>query len=360
MSENEVQEESEQEVQGQGRHDIFIRWCFSNKDVVIAFCRWFLPADVLALIDLSKIRVESNSFIDNALKESYTDILLELPLTRRIDGAPRVAQVYLLIEHKSASDGLSVFQVLRYMIRIWEEEERNTKKKAGFLLSPIISVILHHGRTEFKEPLQFQKSVAAIPGMEDMIPKFQPKLIDLHKISGEELPKDDPRLYAALAALQTVFEKELSPAFQDSLRQLAALCDDPGMQKFMETVLTYIITSARRMDQKKSRAVLAEIKNPKGEPIMATIAEGWKADLKEEAREELTAELLAKGRAEGEAKGRVEGQANMIVRVLLRRFSEVPEDIQVAVREITDLDRLNTLADTAAVCQDLNEFRDVL
>ena len=53
-SENEVQEESEQEVQGQGRHDIFIRWCFSNKDVVIAFCRWFLPADVLALIDLSK------------------------------------------------------------------------------------------------------------------------------------------------------------------------------------------------------------------------------------------------------------------------------------------------------------------
>ena len=50
----------------------------------------------------------------------------------------------------------------------------------------------------------------------------------------------------------------------------------------------------------------------------------------------------------------------MIVRFLLRRFSEVPEDIQGTIREITDLDRLDTLADTAAVCQSLDEIRNVL
>ena len=362
MSENEMQGKSEREFQG--RHDKFIRRCFADKDVVIAFCKWFLPADVLALLDLSGIRMEHDSFIDDELKESFSDILAEIPLKEGLSSAPRVAQVYLLIEHKSSSERLSVFQVLRYMTKIWEREERNTKEKAGFLFSPIIPVILHHGRTEFKEPLQFQKLVAAIPGMEDLIPKFQPKLIDLNAISGEDLPKDDPRLYSALAALQTVFDKELSPAFQDALRQLAALCDDPGIQKFIEMVLRYIITSAREMDQKKNRAVLAEIKNQKGEPIMATIAESWKADLKEELRgevtakvkEEVTAELLAKGKAEG----RAEGQASMIVRVLLRRFSEVPENIQGAIREITDLDRLDKLADTAAVCQSLDEIRDAL
>ena len=392
----------------QGKHDKFIRWCFDHKDVLIAFCEWFLPPEVLALVDLSGIRVEKDSFIDDELKESFSDILVELPLKEGIEDAPRVAQIYLLIEHKSASERLSVFQVLRYMTRIWEREERNTKEKAGFLFSPIFPVILHHGRTEFKEPLQFQELVASVPGMEDLIPKFRPRLIDLNMISGDELPKDNPRLYSALAALQTVFEKELSLAFQDSLRQLAAICDDPGMQEFIDMVLKYITTNAREMDQKKNRAVLAEIKNKKGEPIMATIAESWKADLKEELREqvkeevkeqvkeevkeqvkeevkeqvkeevkeqvkeevkeqvkeevkeqvkeEVAVEFLAKGKAEGEAKGK----ASTILQIVGDRFSDVPDDIMGAVQEISDIGRLDSLVHHALRCQDLNEFRGVL
>ena len=348
----------------QGKHDKFIRWCFAHKDVVIAFCGWFMPADVLALLDLSGIRMEHDSFIDDELKESFSDILVETPLNKGIKGAPRVAQIYLLIEHKSASERLSVFQVLRYMTRIWEREERNTKDKAGFLFSPIIPVILHHGRTEFNEPLQFQKLVAAIPGMEDLVPKFQPKLIDLNVISGEDLPKDNPQLYSALAAPQTVFEKELSPAFQDSPRQLAAMWDDSGIQKFMEVVLTYIITNAREMDQKKSKAVLAEIKNKKGEPIMATIAESWKSDLKEELREEVKEQVKAEVKEEvkEEVAGEwlAKGKVSTILQIVGDRFSDVPSDITGAVQGISDIGRLDSLVHDALRCQSLDEFRRAL
>jgi len=66
-------------------------------------------------------------------------------------------------------------------------------------------------------------------------------------------------------------------------------------------------------------------------------------------------------KAEGKAEGAAEGEARGTVLTFLRaRFKNVPKDIEVAVRAMTDLTALESLAVHAETCESLNEFAEVL
>ena len=141
------------EREWQGKHDKFVRWCFEHLDVLAEFCRWFLPLEVLTQVDLSGIQVEKDSFIDNDLKTSFSDILATAPLKGGVGSARRVARIYLLIEHKSSSEPLSVFQVLKYM------GTRGTKRQR----KGIVSLLSHFPRDPASRAYAIQGTVG-IPG----------------------------------------------------------------------------------------------------------------------------------------------------------------------------------------------------
>jgi len=50
----------------------------------------------------------------------------------------------------------------------------------------------------------------------------------------------------------------------------------------------------------------------------------------------------------------------MIIRFLTRRFRTVPKSVKDKVYSITDINRLDELADKAADCQSLDEFAQAL
>ena len=64
----------------------------------------------------------------------------------------------------------------------------------------------------------------------------------------------------------------------------------------------------------------------------------------------------AKGRAEGEAKGRAE----TIIRLLTRRFGAISQSLEHDLYSITDIKRLDRLADLVLDCQSLKEFESNL
>ena len=59
---------------------------------------------------------------------------------------------------------------------------------------------------------------------------------------------------------------------------------------------------------------------------------------------------------EGKAEGVVEGKAGTIVRQLTKRFGAVPSDLEEKLYGITDIDKLDRLADSVIDCQSLEEF----
>ena len=132
----------------QGNHDEFVAKCFLDLELARAFFRHYLPAEILEQIDLERVSLEQGSFVDEDLRRSYSDLNYAVPLrdALQIDESSR-AYIYILVEHKSQSDEFTVFQLLRYMVRIWQRELEAAKYQSGFRLPPIVPLVLHHGRT---------------------------------------------------------------------------------------------------------------------------------------------------------------------------------------------------------------------
>ena len=62
----------------------------------------------------------------------------------------------------------------------------------------------------------------------------------------------------------------------------------------------------------------------------------------------------------GEEKGRTAEARRGVLRVIERRFGEVPPDLRTRMEGLSALDRLEQLLDEAVTCASMAEFREFL
>jgi hypothetical protein len=126
-------------------------------------------------LNLETLQPAKDSFVDDELRDHFTDLLYE---TRLQDDT--LAYVYLLFEHKSYSEPWTAFQLLRYMVRIWEyvlEQHQVT------ILPPIIPLVVYHGEERWQVDVRFRQLVTACPPLADYVPDFRYELYDLSMYS---------------------------------------------------------------------------------------------------------------------------------------------------------------------------------
>jgi predicted transposase/invertase (TIGR01784 family) len=93
-------------------HDTFFRTAMRDVRVVQDFLRAHLPADMLAITDLTQLELQERSYVNASRTEAEVDVLYRT----MIDG--REAFLYFLIEHQSRSDRLMPFRVLYYICQV--------------------------------------------------------------------------------------------------------------------------------------------------------------------------------------------------------------------------------------------------
>jgi hypothetical protein len=266
--------------------------------------RAVLPPALVGRLDLGRLARVPASFVDEALKWRYSDLLFTTPL----DG--RDAFVYLLVEHQSSDDPLMAFRMLRYVTRIWDHHLRDHPRARQ--LPAVIPLVVHHGRSQWTRPVQLLELIdldpAASQAMQAYLPRFEFLLDDLADVDGRQLRgrKLTPSALITLLLLKTAAG---NPRITADLRpwagQLRAVLDQPGGGEAFIAILTYI--------ELVSEAPASELRNlavslgPVAEEAYVT-----------------TAEML---RAEGEARGRAEA----LVQVLTVRFGSLPESVPQTV-----------------------------
>ena len=267
--------------------------------------RAVLPPDLAARLDLDKLTRVPASFVDEALKWRYSDLLFTAPL----DG--RDAFVYLLAEHQSSTDPLMAFRMLRYVIRIWDQHLRDHPRARQ--LPAVVPLVVHHGYSRWAGPVQLLDLIDLGPdvrkGMEAHLPRFEFLLDDLSgidedKLLGRELT---PAALITLLLLKTAPGNPRIPAqLRPWARQLRAVLDQPGGTEAFLAILTYI--------ELVSEAPASELHN-------------LAASLGPDAEEAYmtTAEMLR-------TEGRAEGLAEALVQVLTVKFETLPEDLPAKVR----------------------------
>jgi hypothetical protein len=115
--------------------DRIARFTFSDTTRAAGLIREFLPRDLVASLDLSKLKLLPDQHIDKHLREHRDDLNMECPAIPN-----GKVFIRILVEHKSIHDPNLWFQLLRSIVVTW--------MKTGFC--PVIPIVLHTGSEPFR------------------------------------------------------------------------------------------------------------------------------------------------------------------------------------------------------------------
>ena len=204
-------------------HDSFFKKSFSKPEIAKDFLKNYLPEKVLKHIDLNTLSNQNGEYIDEKLKKDFSDLLYQV----EIDG--NVGYIYLLFEHKSYEDEKVIFQLLRYMTRIWSERFDNEKKKVPI----IIPLVIYHGKNVWKIATRFWNyfdRIEKLPkALQQMVPDFTFNLYDYSPKSKTEI-KGRAILQAVLKMLKAIREKDKAKLIEGFMDFVSLVEDEADLQ----------------------------------------------------------------------------------------------------------------------------------
>jgi len=95
-------------------HDDFFRMIMADRRFARDFVRAFLPADILAVVNVESLQAIDGTLVDGHLRKHVTDVIFQ------VDILDTNGYIILLIEHQSTPDKFMPLRVFRYMIKAME------------------------------------------------------------------------------------------------------------------------------------------------------------------------------------------------------------------------------------------------
>jgi predicted transposase/invertase (TIGR01784 family) len=161
-------------------HDDFFKIAFSRRDVVEDYILQFLSKEIGENIDFQTLTLSNNSYVTQELSNYFADIVWECAYGKN----KKQIKINFLFEHKSYVPKYPHLQILRYMLEIWEDCEKNKKS-----LTPIIPIIVYHNPNE-KKHWKYKPLSSYFKEIDDFllpyIPNFEYQLTDLTNLTDEQ------------------------------------------------------------------------------------------------------------------------------------------------------------------------------
>ena len=261
-------------------HDRFFKELFSQHETAVDFVRHYLPEDFVATLDLSRLTIVKESFIDEDLRQYFSDLLLRVRLKEG-----KAVFIYILLEHKSASDEFVALQLLLYLAQIWRPFLRKRSKP----LPLVFPVVFYHGATSWKVSRSFQ-ALCDFTGLEmlrEYLPEFQYHVCDLSKL---EINRGGARLRAGLLALKYVASAELP----QRLREIFAAAKQLPKRLvlgYTKTVLKYLLGAKTVLKPETIKPEVDAAFPEQLEEIMRSVAEVWIKEAEQQGAQREAAKL---------------------------------------------------------------------
>ena len=161
---------------------------FENPTLCSQLLRDYSGIELLKDVKPEDIEDITERFIPMFTEERDADVVKKV----HIRGGEDV--IIALIEHKSSVDYNVIMQVLRYMVYIWEDYEKQQNKEndrisgaKNFKYPPIIPVVYYEGRTKWDAAMKLSDRVVLSDVFEGFIPDFRYHLISLGDFGRQDL-----------------------------------------------------------------------------------------------------------------------------------------------------------------------------
>jgi len=261
-----------------GYHDYFFKQVFSTKEHAIDFLKHSLPSEIVKNLDFKTFCLENVSYVDEKLAEHFADMVYSC----HYKSLP--VKIAILFEHKSFPDNYMPFQLLKYMVRIWD---LNIKQNQSFM--PVVPMVLYHGKEKW-QPGHFRAVFHHITSeLKQFIPDFEYIFINLAKYSDNAIKEEifeTESLKISLLVLKNIFYPEkLEPGLKDLFSLGYRFFQSEKGLKFLEIIISYLYQATEIETESIINAIVPVTR--KGGEIAMTTAE------------KLRQEGLQKGRQEG-------------------------------------------------------------
>lgn len=239
-------------------HDAVFKTFLSHVETARDFIQLHLPAKLLSLCDLSTLQLESSSFVEDDLRQYYSDILYSLTTA---DGQ---GYIQIVIEHQSSPDKHMAFRLIRYAIAAMQRH-----LEAGHTRLPLVIPVLF-----------YQGERSPYPYSMNWLDDFHDPMIARHVYGGAfplvditVIPDDDIMHHRSMAAL-TLVQKHIRR--RDMLRLLDLLAELLMMEQMSRQQIMALVNYMMLAGEKQSiQPLLSELAQrvPKHGETLMTMAE---------------------------------------------------------------------------------------
>ncbi|MCL4868366.1 MAG: Rpn family recombination-promoting nuclease/putative transposase [Anaerolineae bacterium] len=320
-------------------HDKFFKEMFGQLELARDFLQNYLPAAVLNHLDLSQIQLEKESFIDPQLREHFSDLLFSVPRRDNLG----LAFIFFLFEHKSFWYRWTWLQLLGYIVEFWKHQ----KDAGANTLSPIIPLVIYHGKEKWKGSRQLADLYDGPEDLKLYLPDFIYPVYDFSYLSEEEI-RGQASLQITLHILRHIFDGQLVEKLPGIFALFRELENQEKALQSLVTVLRYLAVTAERVTPEQMQQVLAPVLQYQGDELMSTLAQQWI----EEGRQQ--------GMQQGMQQGLLQAMRQNVVELLEERFPAQGRKFRGRIEAIHNLDTLRLLVRRAATVDSLAEFEQAL
>lgn len=347
-------------------HDSSSKLIFGNAELCSQFLRNYMDMPILKNVKAEDIEDVTERYIPMFTEERNSDTVKRIKLSEN-----QTLFFISLIEHKTKVDYNVTMQLLRYMVYIWEDYEKEMEKQKkgisktkGFRYPPILPIVYYEGTGKWTASCNIQDRILFHKAFEPFTPKFFFKLIQLNSYSVNQLinKNDELSLLMLINRLQssTAFRNMDLP--EDYVKNLPENSTDELLDiiaRITATMLRHLNLPEDEVEeftgQVKERKMAELFENFKDIDLPAARkkakaqgwAEGW---AKGHAKE------LAKGISEGHAKGLAEGKAEGIAKGHTKGLAEGEARLAKLTQTLISNNRMDDLTKALA---DL-EYREKL
>lgn len=261
-------------------HDKYFRATFGEVGFASNLLTSYLPKDLLNLVDISTLEPQKESYLDKKLQEQFTDLLFRVNINNK------EGYIYFLFEHKSYQDRMVIFQLLKYMIAIWE-----SKLKGNESLPVIIPMVIYHDNGEWKPKQTLGEMILdydLLPeNLKIYIPNFEYILYDLSKWTKEGIKLEAEYKIAvkALTKARYASKDEILSIIVEAVELLMEIEQKDTVTYYISECIKYVLSIRDDISEVEIKNVVEKISIEGGELVMSVaerlIEQGLEQGLKQ-------------------------------------------------------------------------------
>ena len=316
---------------------------FGDNILCSQFFFFFSDIDILRKIcpeDLEDVTVRYSHLFH---EERNSDVVKKVDIGKYLpvdkDENPLGLQLYIvsLIEHKTKVEYNVGMQILRYILYIWEDYEKemerrfpNISSRKAFRYPPVFPIVYYEGTGKWTVPEDLADRIFCKELLNDYLPHFKYQVVRLHDYSNETLLDKGDEI-----SLTMMINKIRCPEDMEAFTMLPDEQVDQILKNTPEYLLGLIGELMRallyrmNLEEEKAESAVAKIKERK----MGRLFEGVTFDF-QAARKELE-EAAAKAKEEAEI-AKKETEAAKRERETAKRETEAAKQEKEAAKQETE------------------------